>query len=871
VRKAVLQILLLIVGFTGTSAAQEIEAANPETAAAFVERVRASLQAGDRPAYLSAFPSEARAAEEARLAAYFDEFGMTRVAVRQAGVWSDGAATARTYFQAFFENDYAALVEAWTLSLERRGSAWTITRLDIPGNTTRLFKISLPAENAIRARRVEVAHEDIRFTFEDAAVFYDNIPDLDTALVVVGRGRVTFNPSDRNEKHQLDLIYKKDRIEDHVESLYIRCSPSFFSSNLRIEAGERTAEVTPAERDKAAAVFARNYPRSFTIESSLDGRLLSFIPQSEEVSLEFKARKAGEMAYIYSPFSDDEINLYDRGKDRVVCLYSPASDSGPGPKRMFISFQEKFDVRTCSLDLSYSPANSTMSARARIEVMPRVDLLETIKFYLNPDLEILKITDPLDRELFYTHDRIRKTLYIHFVEPPANGELTSIEVSYRGQMKPVPPTTDVISQSGTDSLFRVQPRFGTFFYSHAGYWYPSPGEGDYFLARLTLAIPSGYECVANGELVSRTRREDISDDATTGKVGGSIFTFVSRTPLKYLSFIVGKFAPPKDRPGPVPLTAHISSEVMDSRPGLLDQAADILDFYGRAFGPFPYEKLGIVLRPWPFMGGHSPASFILINEVPGFSGAGFQTPVDTPVNLSNWDEYFLAHEIAHQWWGQGVSSDSYKDQWLSEGLSQFAAASYLRHKYGEPAYSAILRKFSRWTAKKSFRGPILMGSRLSYFDLMAYQAIVYDKAALALFMLQDLLGRETFEEGLRAFFAKKKFSAARTGEFIVAMEAASGRDLRPFFHGWFTSWELPEVWTTWTETAVPEGTRIDFRVTQASGPFVFPLWIETARSGETRRTMVVVDEMVERFSVTVPRKPDRITVNPDRAVPGKFS
>lgn len=869
-RKAVIGVLLLIIGFTGTSAAREIEAANPETAAAFVERARASLQAGDRPSYLAAFPPALRPSEESRLAAYFDELGMTGVKLRTAGVRIDGAATARAFLQAFFENDYAALIEGWTLSLERRSEAWTVVRREITGNPTRLFKIRIPDGRAGRARRVEVRHADIRLVFEDAAVFYDNIPDLETALVVVGRGRVAFTPSDPNEKHQLELLYKRERIDDDVESLYIRCSPNFFATNVRIEAEEGTAGVTPAERAKAEAVFARNYPRAFTIESSLDGRILSFIPQSEEVALEFKARKAGEMAYIFSPFSDDEISLYDRGKERIVCLYSPAPDSGPAAKRMFISFEEKFDVRTYSLDMSFSPANSYMSARARIEVLPRVDRLDTIKFYFNPDFEILKITDPLDRELFYTHDRIRKTLYIHFVEPPANGDPTAIEVSYRGQMRPVPPTTDVVSQSGSDSIFRVQPRFGTYFYSHAGYWYPSPGEGDYFLARLTLAIPPGYECVANGEMVSRTRREDLGDDVTTGKVGGSVFTFVSRTPLKYLSFIVGKFAPPKDRPGPVPLTAHISSEVMDSRPGLLDQAADILDFYSRAFGPFPYEKLGVVLRTWHFMGGHSPASFVLINEAPKFGGSGYLTPVDTPVNLSNWDEYFLAHEIAHQWWGQGVSFDSYKDQWLSEGLAQFASASYLRHRYGEAAYAAILKKFSRWTVRKSHRGPILMGSRLSYFDLMAYQAIVYDKAALALFMLQDLLGRETFESGLRGFFEKNKFSSARTGEFIMAMESASGRDLRAFFQGWFASWELPRVRTVWTETAVPEGIRIDFRVTQIEGSFVFPLWIETRRGVESRRTMVVVDEPIERFSITLPRKPNRIVVNPDRAVPGKF-
>ncbi len=871
-RKAVIGVLLLVVALTGASAAQEALAAIPETAAAFVERARASLQAGNRASYLAAFSPALRPAEESRLAAYFGELGMTGVKLRTAGVRIDGASAARAFVQAFFENDHAALIEGWTLSLERRDDAWAFVRQETTGNPTRLFKIRIPDARAARARRVEVRHADIRLVFEDAAVFYDNIPDLETALVVVGRGRVAFTPSDPNEKHQLALLYKRERIEDEVESLYVRCSPSFFATNVRIEEAEGPGEIRPAERAKAEAVFARNYPRAFTIESSLDGNLLSFMPQGDEVGLEFKARKAGEMAYIFSPFSGDEVSLYDHGKQRVVCLYSPSPDDAPPQKRMFISFEEKFDVSAYSLDLSYAPANAYISARARIEVVPRVDLLETLKFRFNPDFEILKITDPLDRELFYTQDRARNTLYVHFVEPPVGREPTAIEVFYRGSLKPVAPTTDVVSQTGAGGgNIRVRPRYETYFYSHAGFWYPGPVEEDYFLARLTLVVPPGYGCVANGELVARGRREDMADAVAIEKAGSSVFTFVSRAPLKYMSFIIGKFGAQKDRPGPVPLASFVSSEVMDSRPALLDQAADILAFYGRAFGPYPYEKLGVVLRLWPVFGGHSPSSFIVLNEAPWFGDSGFPTPVDTPVDLSNWDEYFLAHEIAHQWWGQGVSFDSYKDQWLSEGLAQFASASYLRFKYGESAYAAILKKFSRWTAKKSRRGPILMGSRLSYFDFEAYQTIVYDKAALALFMLQDLLGRETFEAGLQAFFAKKKFSAARTGEFIAAMEAASGRDLKPFFRGWFASWELPQVKTTWTETAVPEGTRIDFRLTQASGPFVFPLWIETTRAGETRRTMVVVDETVERFSVTVPRKPDRIAVNPDRAVPGKFS
>jgi aminopeptidase N len=341
--------------------------------------------------------------------------------------------------------------------------------------------------------------------------------------------------------------------------------------------------------------------------------------------------------------------------------------------------------------------------------------------------------------------------------------------------------------------------------------------------------------------------------------------------VKYLSFIVGRFDQRTESVGPVPLEVSVSSEILDSRPPLASQAARILDFYARAFGPYPYDKLGLVLRLWPVMGGHSPASFIVINDVPWRSDPGFPPLPDTPVDLSAWDDYFLAHEIAHQWWGHGVSLDSYKDQWLSEGLAQFAAASYLREKHGPADFAAILRKFARWTEKKSVRGQILMGSRLSYFDFAAYQAIVYDKAALALFMLQDLIGPEAFGAGLRSFFEIHKFRAARTGEFIAAMEAAAGRDLKDFFRGWFSSWELPEVRTTWTETAVDAGVRLDFRVEQLKGRFVFPLWVEWTRGAEKGRALIVVDEASETASVILPAKPDRIRVNPDKAVPGKFS
>jgi hypothetical protein len=863
----------LILSFLAAGAVFGLRGANPQSNGApeaFVGRIRGLLQRGDFPAYLETFTPELRAVEQDRLKKFFGDLKMTDVSLRTAGIKRSEDGLVRVFLQAFYQNVHTALIESWVLTIEKRAEAWAVVRKDVTGTMATLYKIRIPSERFERARRVEVTHQDIRIAFTDAAVFYDNIPGLETALVIVGKGTVDFSPADPNERHQLELLYKKKELQDDIDSLYVRCSPSFFAANIVVERDDASPAVSSRERDKAAAAFSRNSPRSFTIENSFDRNLLSFLPQGDEAVLEFKARKAGELTYIYSPFSDEEVNLFDRGKERVVSLYSPERAATPPLKRFFLSFEEKFDIISYALDLSYLPDTSYLSGKARIEVVPKVDLLDSLKFRFNPDLEILRIEDEEDRELFYTQDKLRKILYVYFISPPAPETPTAIEVFYRGRMLPAAPSTDVIAQAGVNQPIRFRSRYETYFFSHAGFWYPGPAEEDYFLARLTLVIPPEYKCVATGELVAKGRWNEMDNVVEIEKAGNAVYTFESRSPVKYMSFIVGRLDRLKERTGPVPIELFVASEILDRQTGLIDQAADILDFYVKAFGPFPYEKLGIVLRLWPAFGGHSPASFVVLNQVPWFGGTGLPAPVDTPVDLSEWKEYFLAHEIAHQWWGQGVSFESYKDQWLSEGLSQFAATSYLRRTYGEMSFAAILKKFARWTEKKSFRGPIDMGSRLSYYDFQAYQSIVYNKAAMALFMLQDLLGRETFEAGLRAFFEKYKFRVARTGEFITVMEAASGRDLKAFFQGWFSAYELPEVQTTWTETPVPEGVRLDIRVRQVKGRFVFPLWVEWSRTGESGRRMFVVDETTEELSLTLPRRPDKIRFNPDKAVPGKF-
>jgi aminopeptidase N len=376
--------------------------------------------------------------------------------------------------------------------------------------------------------------------------------------------------------------------------------------------------------------------------------------------------------------------------------------------------------------------------------------------------------------------------------------------------------------------------------------------------------------VANGRLVERSKVEGLDDVKDLERLGSSVFVFETEHPLKYMAFIVGEFNKVREIPEPLPLQYFRASGARSMNWDLFEETGSIYKFYSEKFGAYPFEKLCIVHRLASQEGGHSPPSFIILNDVPRIPGQRRRGPKKSPVDLTRWREYFLAHEIAHQWWGQGLSWKSYQDQWISEGLAQFSATLFLREKYGQNTYGQILKKFSKWAEKKSKWGPITLGSRISYSDFEAYQAIVYNKSALVLNMLMDLLGEDVFFQGIQEFFTRFKYSSARTSDFFRTMEEVSGQDLRSFFDKWFYSVQLPNIKTTKTVRETETGYKLNFHVAQQDGLFVFPLWVEWQRNGMKIRKRLVIDKWISEFDIDLDYKPSKVKINPDKAVPGEF-
>jgi len=164
-----------------------------------------------------------------------------------------------------------------------------------------------------------------------------------------------------------------------------------------------------------------------------------------------------------------------------------------------------------------------------------------------------------------------------------------------------------------------------------------------------------------------------------------------------------------------------------------------------------------------------------------------------------------------------------------------------------------------------------MGSRISYVDFEAYQAIVYNKTSLILNMLKDYLGEEVFFKGLKEFFSRYKYKAADTNAFFRTFNDVSGKELKPFFDMWFNSYHLPDVKVSYSIQKRENGYFLEFKITQSEELFVFPLEIEWEEGRKKVLKTVIIDKKMNEFGFILEDKPKKIKVNPRRAIPGKFN
>jgi aminopeptidase N len=294
----------------------------------------------------------------------------------------------------------------------------------------------------------------------------------------------------------------------------------------------------------------------------------------------------------------------------------------------------------------------------------------------------------------------------------------------------------------------------------------------------------------------------------------------------------------------------------------LQKAQEILRFLESEFGPYPYDSLRLAMIEGRTPGGHSPPGMIVLAQRPLLLRGALK---DDPASFADVPGFFLAHELAHQWWGQGVAGENYRERWLSEGMAQYAAALWTRHSLGESAFRGVLGRLGRWAAAESEHGPINLGYRLGHIegDPQVYRAIVYNKGALILHMLRGIVGDEAFRKALNDFQNAHHFAKAGSKDLQQALEAASGQDLSRYFEAWVYGTSLPELTvTSKLEVAPSPHAVVGVAVRDLPGPV--PLLISVTHEAGTESRVVSLGPEGGTFTIDTPTAPRKVEVNADR-------
>jgi len=231
------------------------------------------------------------------------------------------------------------------------------------------------------------------------------------------------------------------------------------------------------------------------------------------------------------------------------------------------------------------------------------------------------------------------------------------------------------------------------------------------------------------------------------------------------------------------------------REDVIKAVTDSLAFYEERFGPYPLDELTVTTANRDFSQGM----------------LGFVTLSDFVLNdLGMWNRFFgvpdrrlvVAHEIAHQWWGNQVGWTSYRDQWISEAMASYSALLFARERLGNELSGVDLTEGWQEELTSSLPdgrplesvGPVVLGGRLfSSRSDSAYEAIVYRKGAVVLDMLARALGEENFPKILKQIVKVAGNGTISTEDFLSLIERIATTDLKAFADEFVYGTGLPEI------------------------------------------------------------------------------
>jgi len=446
------------------------------------------------------------------------------------------------------------------------------------------------------------------------------------------------------------------------------------------------------------------------------------------------------------------------------------------------------------------------------------------------------------------YERTSELLNVFLPRAMRRGQKLDITISYHGH-----PKDGLVFAKDRDGN---QSATGDNWPNRVHYWIPSLDHPSAKASiSFTVSAPQRYQVIANGKFVT-----------LTGNAATSHWKFEEAKAIPPYCMIVavnqGAIINSPDK-SVTNLLFNVPQRDRDYAPKGFAPAAPALAFFNQTVAPYPYEKLALIIGATRFGGMENSSAIVFPSTL--FDSRGNEK-MSTHFGIPSRIESVVAHEIAHQWFGDSVTESTWADLWLSEGFATYFAGLFIQEFDGEEVFRAYMNDAARryFAYEKQRNAPIHDTQMQDLMKLLNENN--YEKGAWVLHMLRMRLGDEAFFRGLRAYYNEHASGNATTEDLRSALEQASKTNLREFFARWVYGTGHPVY--EWSSQAVEQRNgenvvTIVLKQTQAGPAFLDPIPVTITSESKTTRLTLQPKGKVATAQIRVGKVPLDIQIDPE--------
>ncbi len=545
--------------------------------------------------------------------------------------------------------------------------------------------------------------------------------------------------------------------------------------------------------------------------------------------------------------ADDRTNAYR--------LFPPKLEDGVYPRHY--RPDRTVDFERLKLDIKVLMNEQRVEGTAHYQFRPIHDNVTSIRFDA-VQMEIQAVGSPtLELDWTYSDDAVHVT----FPEPLPDGESLKISITYRSSESPTASAASFGSGTGMyftdskhvaakepDQLFTLNEAIG------GSLWFPCPDyPNDRMITTMVVTVPKEFVTLSNGLLVRSVEEGEWRKDYWKQSIPHVIYL---------VSLVVGKFDIVRDEWRDIPVEYYVEAgRKEDARPSMGKTPA-MMEFFSNYLDyPYPYEKYAQVAVRYFTAGGMEHTTCTTLHE---------WACIDEEARLDTNGDGLIMHELAHQWFGDLVTCESWPELYLNEGFATLSDALWYEHTEGEDGYlEAIMGKMESYIgSSKSYTRPIVE-NRFANPDEM-FDSHSYPKAACVLHMLRWQLGDDLFRKSLNHYLKANAPGLVHTKDLMRAIEETTGRPMDQFFEQWIYRPGHPKLKVTHQWLSDRKKVKLTIEQTQkmekGDAAFAFPLDIEIQTKDKTIRRTIDVAHIEETTLIDCPEAPKSVNIDPSLRV-----